>query len=51
MEVVIGEGRSLFNMEKGMVWRDYEDEGFGLEVFEVIIGYVYLYYFFDMLDN
>ena len=28
MEVAIGHGRSSFNMEKGMAWRDLEDEGF-----------------------
>ena len=28
MEVAIGHGRNSFNMEKGMAWRDLEDEGF-----------------------
>ena len=31
MKVAIGEGRSSFNMEERMAWRDQEDEGIGSE--------------------
>ena len=51
MEVAIGEGRNSFNMEKGLAWRDHEDEGFGSEAFEAITGHAHSHNSLDMLDN
>ena len=38
-------------MEKGMAWRDHEDEGFGSEAFEAITGHAHSHHSLDMLDN
>ena len=39
-EVAIGEGRSPFNMEKGMAWRDQEDEGFKSSTYSLTMIYI-----------